>query len=166
MFSLVRLLPRVPCPLAGLSVFGTSLTPLERLPAVGCGFKRMLARLLSLGASRGGAIECCNQSITRCKCAPVPVSHLLQRRLCTFRKISNKVIYFQQKSRSCATACIHVSAVRHLLLFANVQQQSRHPLQARACTSVWHHPCRKEGYEPVSCPTHNKSQQGPSQESP
>ena len=39
LFSDVRLPPRVPRPFAGAQVYDMSLTPAEKLCAVGCGFK-------------------------------------------------------------------------------------------------------------------------------
>jgi len=49
LFCFVRLPPRLPRPFAGAAVYDMSLTPAERLRAVGCGFKGRLVRLLSLG---------------------------------------------------------------------------------------------------------------------
>jgi hypothetical protein len=52
LFSFVHLTPRVSHLFAGSPVYGMSLTHAERLHSVGCGFKGMLVRLLSLGEGR------------------------------------------------------------------------------------------------------------------
>jgi TPR repeat protein len=52
MFSFVRPPPRFPRLFAGAPVYGMSLTHVDRLLAVGCGFKGKLVRMLALGVGR------------------------------------------------------------------------------------------------------------------
>jgi hypothetical protein len=52
LFSFFHIPPRVPRAFAGARVYDMSLLHAERLRAVGCGFKCMLVRLLSLGTGR------------------------------------------------------------------------------------------------------------------